>query len=179
MLEYTAYVPIDMELKKETKLQVVMRNAYLDFGKGLNAFAFYKMHNQASSVDLVEDTYTKTLKYLERGGEIETMKAFLYHVLRGLIIDFYRKTKSISLDTMIEQGFEPSAVDCGLVNSIDGRTAMTLISQLSPKYENVMSMRYIRGLSLAEMAEITGETRNAVAVQVHRGIEKLKVLFGE
>jgi DNA-directed RNA polymerase specialized sigma24 family protein len=38
-------------------------------------------------------------------------------------------------------------------------------------------MRFGQSLSLKEIARISGQTTNAIAVQVHRGIEKLKVLY--
>jgi len=40
-----------------------------------------------------------------------------------------------------------------------------------------MRMRYMEILSLKEMSVITGQTTNAMAVQVHRGLERLKLLY--
>ncbi len=40
-----------------------------------------------------------------------------------------------------------------------------------------MHMRYVRELSLKEISLITGQTTNATAVQLHRGLEKLKLLY--
>jgi RNA polymerase sigma factor (sigma-70 family) len=107
------------------------------------------------------------------------MKAFLYHVLNGLVIDEYRKHKAISLDTLIEEkGFEPSIDDSDkLLNILDGKTALLLIERLPEKYKKAMHMRYIQLLSLKEMSLITGETKNTIAVQIHRGLEKLKLLY--
>ena len=38
-------------------------------------------------------------------------------------------------------------------------------------------MRYVRDMSLQEISLLTGQSKNAVAVQVHRGLEKLKLLY--
>jgi DNA-directed RNA polymerase specialized sigma24 family protein len=38
-------------------------------------------------------------------------------------------------------------------------------------------MRYIQDLSLQEISLITGQSKNAVAVQIHRQLEKLKLLY--
>ena len=40
-----------------------------------------------------------------------------------------------------------------------------------------MRMRYVQDLSLKEMALITGKSQNALAVQAHRGLMKLKLLY--
>lgn len=38
-------------------------------------------------------------------------------------------------------------------------------------------MRYVQDLSLAEMALVTGKSKNTMAVQAHRGLAKLKQLY--
>jgi DNA-directed RNA polymerase specialized sigma24 family protein len=60
---------------------------------------------------------------------------------------------------------------------LDGKAAILLISRLPEKYQKVMNMRFVRILSLKEISLITGQTKNAITVQVHRGLEKLKVLY--
>jgi DNA-directed RNA polymerase specialized sigma24 family protein len=106
------------------------------------------------------------------------MKAFLYHVLNGLIIDEYRKRKTTSLDTLIEKGFEPSVNDSDkILNMLDGKAALILIERLPEKYKKTMRMKYVQLLTLKEMSILTGETKNSLAVQIHRGLEKLKLLY--
>ena len=140
-------------------------------------FNFYK-YIEKEGEDLVQDTFTKTWGYLVRGGKIDVMKAFLYHVLNNLIIDEYRKRKTTSLDALFEKGFEPG-VDHSerLFNILDGKAALLLIQRLPLKYRRVMKMRYMQNLSLKEIALITGQSKNATAVQVHRGLKKLKQFY--
>lgn len=131
------------------------------------------------SDDLVQDTFMKTWSYPLKGGKIDVMKAFLYHVLNHLIVDEYRKNKTLSLDALLEKGFEPSVDNSKrLVNVLDGKNALLLIQRLPPKYQKVMRMRYVQDLSLKEMSLITGQSKNTMAVQVHRGLQKLKILYG-
>lgn len=158
--------------------QSILSIAHHDYQKGLRSHAFYKVHDSVVSEDLVQDTFMRTWKYLVKGGKIEVMKAFLYHVLNGLIIDEYRKRKTLSLDLLLEKGFEPSSPSHdNLANFLERGTASTLIQCLPEKYQGVMHMRYIKGLSLEEMASITGQTKNTTAVQLHRGLEKLKIIY--
>ena len=136
------------------------------------------MNNRAVSEDLVQDTFKKTWAYLVRGGKIDIMKSFLYHVLKDLIIDEYRKRKTVSLDALREKGFEPSEDNSQrLINVLDGKRAIILIAQLPEKYQRVMRMRYVQDLTLKDMSLITGQSKETLAVQIHRGLEKLKVLY--
>ena len=166
--------------KQEAVQRALLTIAHSDYGKGLNSHAFFKVSDRAISENLVQDTFLKTWGYLVKGGKIEVMKAFLYHILNNLIIDEYRrrKNKNSSLDALLEKGFEPSARDSGrLFDILDGKTALLLIQRLPVTYQKVMKMRYVQDLSLAEMSLITKQSKNTVAVQVHRGLEKLKVLY--
>ena len=169
-----------MTTAQETKLQTTLTLAHHDFERGLNACAFFKTHNHDTGEDLVQDTFMKTWKYLVKGGKIEVMKAFLYHILNNLIVDEYRKHKTTSLDVLVEKGFEPSADNSEseqLLDRLDGKTALILIKRLPQKYQKVMRMRYVQLLSLKEMSLITGQTKNTMAVQAYRGLEKLKMLY--
>lgn len=167
-----------MTLKQETERQEVLTAAHHDFDKGLNLYSFSKIHNRALSQDLVQDTFIKTWSYLVKGGRIEVMKAFLYHILNNLIVDEYRKHKTTSLDVLLEKGVEPSVGHAGnILNVLDGKAALILIARLPEKYQKAMRMRYVQDLSLKEMSLITGQTKNTMAVQVHRGLDKLKLLY--
>ena len=149
--------------------------AYSDFEQGLIRYSFFKTHNLQISEDLVQDTFMKTWNYLVRGGHIHLMKAFLYHTLNCLIIDEYRKRRMSSLDELIECGFEPANADHEeMMTKIDGESALGQINTLPEKYRKIMRMRYELDLSLAEISEKTGISKNTISVQVFRALQLLR-----
>ena len=167
-----------MTEQQKTRRQEVLTMAYNDYQGGMSSYAFSKVNSRVAGDDLVQDTFTKTWAYLVKGGKIEVMKAFLYHVLNNLIVDEYRKHKTTSLDALMENGFEPSSNESErLLNILDGKSAILLIQSLPEKYQKVMRMRYVQDLSLKEMSLITGKSKNTIAVNAHRGLEKLKLLY--
>ncbi len=108
------------------------------------------------------------------------MRIFLNHILRGLIIDEYRRRKLVSLDILLEKGFDPSFDDTEKAMDMhEGKKMILLIDRLPVKYQLVMRLRHEKDLSLSEIAAITGQTNNTVAVQLYRGLKKLKVLVHE
>lgn len=167
-----------MNIKERIQKQALLTLAHHDFDKGLNNYAFFKLQNKATSQDLVQDTFLKTWAYIVKGGKIELMRAFLFHVLNNLIVDEYRKHKTTSLDVLLENGFEPKAENSeNFLDILDGQTAFLLIQRLPQKYQRVMRMRYRQSLSLQEISLITGQSKNTIAVQLYRGLEKLKILY--
>lgn len=164
--------------KLEREQGVIITQAYQDYKRKMDSYTFFKISNRETAQDLVQDTFVKTWAYLVKGGKIDLMRPFLYHILNHLIIDEYRKNKTSSLEFLSEKGFEPSFDHSKrTVNILDSKEVVFLIKDLPAKYKKVMEMKYLQGLSLKEMASITGQSKNTVAVQAHRGLAKLKVLY--
>lgn len=170
-----------MTPKQKKQRGALLTKAHNDYAQGMTSYSFYKTHNSATSDDLVQDTFLKTWRYLVRGGEIVLMKAFLYHALNHLIIDEYRKhKKTLSLDLLCERGYEPSlTVMAHVMDVFDSNVALSLLLQLPEKYQRVLRMRYVEDRSLKEISVITKQSKNTVAVQLHRGLAKLRVLCVE
>jgi RNA polymerase sigma-70 factor (ECF subfamily) len=164
-----------MTSKIEVLQQEIFTDSYKNFSKGLNIHAFFKLNNHALGEDLVQETFMKTWNFLVKGGEVDKMKAFLYHVLNNLIIDEYRKNKNSSLDDLLEKGYEPRSDEHVVsTNQMDGARAMRFINKLPENYQVIMKMRFVEELSLEEISKISGKSANSVAVIIHRGLEKLK-----
>ncbi len=155
----------------------IFTQAHGDFEQSLLKRSFFKVNNRALADDLVQATFLNTWKYLVKYGKIDSMQAFLFHVLNNLIIDEYRKNKPVSLDLMTEGGFQLAIDDSDrLVNKIDGKAAILLIPLLTKKHREVITMRYLEDISLGDIAAKTKQSKNTVAVQIHRGAEKLALL---
>jgi len=162
----------------EQKERDAFVSAYGGYEEALLRRALYKVGDAELASDLVQTTFLKTWEYLIKNGKIDLMRAFLFHILNMLIIDEYRKKKSLSLDTLIDVGFEIPVDDSDrLFNVIDGTNAVLLIPLLAEKYRLVISMHYLDGMSLTEIAAATNQPKNTVAVQIHRGIKRLETLF--
>ncbi|HEY9584067.1 MAG TPA: RNA polymerase sigma factor [Candidatus Paceibacterota bacterium] len=159
-------------------LEALLVSAHKSYEKELSSYAFFKIKDPAISKDLVQSTFLKTWAYLIRKGKVELMRPFLYRILNNLIIDEYRKSKTTSLDILLDKGFEPATDESErMLNVSDGGKVKKMVDDLPEKYQKVLRMRYIQGLSIKEMAVITNQSKNTVAVQAHRGLEKLKLLY--
>ena len=138
-----------MNKKQEAKMKDILTLAHHDYEKGLKARAFFEISDRDISQDLVQNTFIKTWSYLLKGGKIDIMKAFLYHVLDNLIVDQYRKHKTSLLDFLMEKGFEPVAEDEErLLNLFDGKKALLLIARIPKKYQKIIQITLKIGMKL-------------------------------
>jgi RNA polymerase sigma factor (sigma-70 family) len=168
-----------MTPQQNIERRAIFTIAYRDYYKKLNKQAIFKISDRLIGEDLVQDTFMKTWSYLVKGGKIDSMKSFLYHVLSARIVDHYRKkNKTTSLDTLAEKGFEPSDdSEERLLNQLDGKAALLLILLLPLKFQAIVRMHYIDGLSASEMSLKNGQSKSINSVHLHRALKKLKILY--
>src|SRR3989344_4946336 len=161
-------------------MQEKFLKAYDEHSDALFRYCYFKISDRERAKDLLQDTFTKTWVYIIEGGSVDNMKSFLYRTLSNLIVDEYRKKKTSSLDALAEDGFDYGVNEVeSLHNQIDGAAAMKLLKKLPRDYRDVIFMKYVDGLATSEIAEITGDSGNAVNVRLHRGIQMVKKIYNK
>lgn len=163
------------------------KDAFERYSDELFRHASMRLSDRERALEIAQDTFTRTWDYVRKGGEVRELRPFLYRTLKNLIIDEYRKNKLQSLDSMLENS-ESGAMEALLpqdetntleaaMERLDGKQALAVLPQLPPAYSEVLSLRYIEGLSPKEIAEVLGESQTLVSVRIHRGLKKLRELL--
>jgi len=151
--------------------------AYDELGDSLFRHSFFRVSNREVAIDMVQDTFIKTWQYIERGEEIQNLKAYLYHVMNNLIIDYYRKSKSGSLDALLDDGFNPADETVDIEGSAEVSLVVSSLIGLPDEDRKLIVMRHIDGHSISEIAEMLDESDNVISVRLHRAIKKLKEII--
>jgi RNA polymerase sigma-70 factor (ECF subfamily) len=154
--------------------------AYEDYSDDIFRFCYYKLYfDRELAKDFMQKTYTKTWDYLSKGKKIDNLRAFLYKTARNLIIDYHRKNKEDSLDSILESGVQFSSREQDFGADIDQEKYKKLVFELDEKYQEAVMLRYIEELQPQEIAEIVDASVNTISVRIHRGLKKLRNLIEE
>jgi RNA polymerase sigma-70 factor (ECF subfamily) len=139
-------------------------------------FLYFRTSNRAVALDITQDTFTKTWLYLSGGKTIEHEEAFLYRSAKNALIDYYKKAKSSSLDSLMDAGFDPgsNASTDALLRDDDIQTVRGLIDTLDEESRQIIFLRYSEERPIEEIADIYGKSVNAMTVQIHRIVKKLR-----
>ncbi len=152
--------------------------AHDTFSDAIFRHCLFKVSDRELALDLTQEVFTRAWKYLSEGKQVDNIKAFLYRVANNLVIDEYRKKKAVSLDRLMEDGFDVgTGEEKRTIDQIDGRRAITLLQKIDAKYRQVISMRFIDGLLPKEIALILHESENSISVRINRGIKKAQKLL--
>lgn len=156
----------------------ILTNAYEKYGDAIFRYCFFRISDREKALDFVSETFIRMWQYLLNGNEIVNTKTFLYTCARHIIIDEYRKKKTISLDYMNELGIELSVkIDESVYSDYDINHVMKCVQDLPENYSSILTMRYVDDLSIKEIAKVTDETENVISVRIHRGLHKLREMI--
>ena len=156
--------------------------AYDAYSTPIFRFLTMKIADREIARDLTQETFTRAWDYCREGGVIREWKPFLFRTAYNLVVDVYRKKRSVSLDALIDdQGFTVSDEQADEKRTV-ARAEMSRVRKgidaLDETYRDVILLRYTEDLPPKEIARITGLSENVVSVRIHRGIEKLRAILG-
>ncbi len=151
---------------------------YDTYASDIYRFCFMKVSSKEVSEDLTQEVFMRFWQALREGTTMRSERALLYTMARNLVIDWYRKKKSSSLDTLTEQGTEFVGEDRHDVEiGAQMNEVLQVINQLDEASREALLLRYVEGLSPQDIASLSGETANVVSVRINRAIKKVRTLL--
>jgi RNA polymerase sigma-70 factor (ECF subfamily) len=159
-------------MNTEAGRQVKFNQLAQSYGTDLYRYAMWICGNDALAKDLVQETYLRAWKALDRLKDPKAAKSWLITILRREFArTFERKVpKFTDLDKVVvtdDSELEP-----------DEQTEMKILRQgimkLAPKYREPLLMQVVLGYSCKEISEALDISKSAVMTQLFRAREQLK-----
>lgn len=164
---------------KNERAKGLFNSLYDAHADAIFRFCLFKIGDRETAKDLTQDVFVKVFKHLTSGGEIENEKAFLYAVAKNIVIDFWRKKKSVN-EGSLPEGFMNSVPALSNTEILaEYQIFLSLLDKLSPTDREVIILRYVEDVSSKDMAELLGERENTILVRISRATEKLRDLVKE
>jgi RNA polymerase sigma-70 factor (ECF subfamily) len=137
--------------------------------------------------ELAEDFFQETwLRVLERGGQYDGRHEFstwLFTIARNLVFDHSRRKRPVSYDNLADSDdsapFEipatgqPSAFDAAVQREQNGQISAGM-QNLTAEFREALVLRFQEGMSLEEIARVTGVPLGTVKSRIYRGLSALE-----
>ena len=169
----------------ETNITETFKKIYEEQSDPIFRFCLTRVSNREQAKDLTQETFLRLWKSLLEGEELRNSRAYLFTISHRLIIDWYRKKKSISLDKMLlnNEGEHSDFIDENTTTDnieigAEGRFLLDKIDELSETYRDPVYLRYVEDLPPEEIGKILNISTNATSVRINRGIEELRKITG-
>lgn len=137
---------------------------------------------RTAAEDLAAETWVAALRgFASFTGDERSLRAWLITIARARWVDAVRaqtRRPELVTDTAPEVVGPDDVV--GAVETAEATdAALELIRRLPDDQAEVITLRVVGQLEVAEVAELTGKTANHVRVLTHRGLRRLADLLGE
>lgn len=169
---------------KEDILKHRFLNMYESLADSVFRYCLFRISSKETATDLTQEVFTKFWDSLVKNNEIKNDRAFIFMIARNLVIDFYRKKKSVSLDEILDENEDNGIMISGegqkenIEMSSEARFVMDKISELEPKDQQIVYLRFIEDLKPKDIAEVLGISANAVSVRLIRAMDRLRHITG-
>jgi len=139
-------------------------------------YVFYRVGDVAEAEDLTETVFLKAWEALDKYEVREVpFSAWLYRIAHNVIIDRHRTHKpAVSLESVLPLPDETSGPEDQLDALENIETLAHALSQLSADYQQVLTLRFISGLSHAETGRVLNRSEEAVRVLQYRALNALR-----
>ena len=154
---------------------------YTSESDALFRYCLFRMSDREQVKDIVQEAFMRIWDILAKDtSEIKNPRALLFKITSNLVIDWYRKKKAVSLDSLMESSESDHGLQIAdesfeqIEIQSEGKMFLKSISTLDRTYQQVVYLRYVEDMSPKEIAEVTGLSVNVVSVRISRGMEILK-----
>jgi RNA polymerase sigma-70 factor (ECF subfamily) len=131
-----------------------------------------------SGEDLASETWLRVIGGLARfSGDERAFRAWVFTIARHRAVDRWRRRarrndEVVPVDALVDLP-APDDPAGAAVDAISSRAAVGLIATLPPEQAEVVLLRVVAGLEVAEVAAITGKRPGNVRVLTHRALRRL------
>jgi RNA polymerase sigma-70 factor (ECF subfamily) len=167
----------------EKSLEVLIKR----YIKQLYGFAYKYMRDDARADDVVQEAFIKAWKNLRNFDINGNFKAWLFSIAKNTALDLLKKKRAVPFSEIENENgenfFEESIPDTlplpedFLIKKTLKGDVKKMLSRISKKYQEVISLRYEDGLTFREIAKVLGEPLNTVKSRHRRAIATLKDSF--
>lgn len=123
-----------------------------------------------------QDVFLRVLRGLDRfDGDADHLRSWVFTVARNLLVDEHRAAvrRPIIAGRPAPDGPAPGSED-DLVDGLDARRIHAVLDTLPAEQREVVVLRFLADLPLAEVAVVVGRSLPAVKALQHRGVARLR-----
>lgn len=155
----------------------IIQTLYEQYGNRIQLYLYTLCSDFAAAEDLTQETFLKAMLALPK--DHDNLGAWLYTVARRLCLNRIKRDKreQPSQDAQAQGNRTGESETEGLAAFLDKERNSLLykgMSNLEQNKREVLVMQYFNGLSIREIAQITGKTETNVKVLSHRGKRELR-----
>lgn len=156
--------------------EMAFKELYTAISGKVFSYIIPRVRDRDAALDILQDIFVAVWAARLRFSYINdaSVYGFVFTIARRQLAAYYAKNTRTK---EIEARAEDERYDMDIDALGDIHTVERALPQLSEADQNIITLRYWSGFSFAEIAGMVDSNENAVRVQHHRALEKLKTII--
>jgi RNA polymerase sigma-70 factor (ECF subfamily) len=142
---------------------------------------YFRARNASDPEDLTGEVFLQVVRDLHRfAGDERDFRAWLFALAHHRLLDEGRRRTRRPVELVADAGTEvaaPEEVETQVLESLAGERVRLLLSGLTPEQQEVLLLRVLGDLTVAEVARAVGKRAGAVKALQRRGLAELERLL--
>lgn len=145
------------------------------------SYIYRRTGNSALAEDLTAQVFLKMLEAIRGGkGWHSSFSGWLYRIAHNAVIDFYRRRdrqKQTDLEdaaTLVSSEHNPVVI---AESNLDADQLRSAIARLTDEQAEVISLRFLEGYSISEVATMMDKTEGSIKALQYRAVATLRQLL--
>jgi len=153
---------------------------YTKYSSKIYGYCFFRVSPKGLAEELSQETFLRLWEYMRAKHKIINAKAFLYKTAHNLVVDSYRKKANRKEESLDAVEFKSRNIlflcdqQSNLEREILLKQAICAMKNLSQDYREILTMRYIDGLSLNDIALILDINSKKVSKKIKKAVIELR-----
>ena len=173
------------EKRKVTNYERIFEEEFYPNADALYNFAFNLTYSEADANDLVQETYLKAFRFIDKYIEGTNAKAWLFKILKNAFINQYRKDSKrpskVDFEEIVSYQNEENSKYSGYIDlrqeiyqTMMGDEVTNAVNALPVDFRSVILLCDIEGFTYEEIAKIIDIPIGTVRSRLHRARNMLK-----
>lgn len=177
----SANLPNETELVRRAikRDQAAFGQLYEAYLERIYRYVYYRVGATSEAEDLTEQVFLKAWEAIDRyEARGAPFTAWLYRLAHNLVVDQYRgRRPTTPIEDVDESLLDGEDMSGAVESAIEAEEVRDAVQRLNPEHRQLIVLRFIEGLSHAEVAQIIGKSEGAARVIQFRALQALaKVL---
>lgn len=145
------------------------------------SYIYRRTGNESLAEDLTAQVFLKMLEAIRNDkGWHSSFSGWLYRIAHNAVIDYYRQ-RDRQQQVSLEESLTTTASDHNPVvmaeASLDAERLRTAIGRLTEEQAEVVTLRFLEGYNISEVAEMLDKTEGSIKALQYRAVTTLRQLL--